>query len=391
MGANRLRDPMPHKLLFLVNTLNVGGAERNVALFCRHIDRSRFEPEVWVLRGGGQFEDRVKRTGIRIRNFDRRWARNPWFALKMAREISRSDAELVHAFLPSIAIYGAFARRWFGLRQPLILSLGQAHAGRTERWMFRTCRRPFDWLIANSRSAQELGKSLGFAADRMSLIPNGHEIDEYQRVIDRERIRASVGVGLQERMLLCVGRLIASKRVCDAVAAMELLQEPAKLVIVGDGPERGALRADISRRGLNGKVVLVGERSDVADLLLAADYFLFPSESEGLPNALIEACLAGLPIVACHVGGVSEVVMDRETALLVPPRNPPALAAALRRLLTDRGEAERVAAAAQARAKKRYAIEQSLNALYDVYDRLLCERQRGAQEQVAGVSAPGCC
>ena len=382
-------NPMPHKLLFLVNTLNVGGAERNVALFCRHIDRSRFEPEVWVLRGGGQFEDRVKSRGIRIRNFDRRWARNPWFALKMVREISRSDAELIHAFLPSIAIYGAFARRWFGLRQPLILSLGQAHAGPTERWMFRTCRRAFDWLIVNSRSAEELGKSLGFAPDRMSMIPNGHEVDEYRRIIDRERIRASVGVGLQERMLLCVGRLIASKRVCDAVAAMELLQEPVKLVIVGDGPERGALQADVSRRGLNGKVVLAGERGNVADLLLAADCFLFPSESEGLPNALIEACLAGLPIVACRVGGVSDVVKDRETALLVPPRSPSALAAAVRRLLTDQHEAERLATTAQIRAKNRYGIEQSLNVLYDVYDRLLCEQQRGTQEQVAGVSAHG--
>jgi glycosyltransferase involved in cell wall biosynthesis len=381
----------PAKILFLVNTLRVGGAERNVALFCRHIDRSRFEPEVWVLRGGGQYEDGVKGTGIRIRDFDRRWARNPWFALKIAREISRSDAELIHAFLPSIAIYGAFARRWFGMRQPLVLSLGQSHVGRTERWMFRTCSRAFDWLIANSRSAEELGRSLGFAPNRMSLIPNGHEIDEYRRVVDRDRIRASVGVGLQERMLLCVGRLIASKRVCDAVAAMDLLTEPAKLVIVGDGPERAALQADVSRRELNGKVVFAGERSNVADLLLAADYFLFPSESEGLPNALIEACLAGLPIVACQVGGVMEVVRDSETALLVAPRSPPALAAAVRRLLADGGEAQRLAATAQVRAKNRYGIEQSLSVLYDVYDRLLCERQRGAQEEVAGVSAHGCC
>jgi hypothetical protein len=99
----------------------------------------------------------------------------------------------------------------------MVLSIGQSSVGRSDRWMFRFCSRRFDWLVANSHSAAELGKSLGFAPGRISIIPNGHEVNPGQAVVDRERTRASLGVGTHERMLLCVGRLIDSKRVCDAI------------------------------------------------------------------------------------------------------------------------------------------------------------------------------
>jgi glycosyltransferase involved in cell wall biosynthesis len=118
-------------------------------------------------------------------------------------------------------------------------------------------------------------------------------------------------------------------------------------------------------------VEFAGQRSDVADLLRAADVFVFPSETEGLPNALIEACLAGLPVVACDVPGVADVVKSGETAILVPPRCPADLAAAVRRLLSSPAEARRLAATARRHAQQSYSIEQSLLALYDVYDRLL--------------------
>jgi glycosyltransferase involved in cell wall biosynthesis len=276
-------------------------------------------------------------------------------------------------FLPAIATYAALARTAFGVRQPMILSIGQSHTVPIERCMFRWCRRTFDWLVANSPSARGLGLSLGFDADRISLIPNGHRINRYRSEIDRRAVRASVGVGPEDPMLLYVGRLVDTKRVSDAVAALGLLGEGAraKLVIVGEGPERGAIADEVSRRGLGQRVVFAGHRNDVSQLLQVADVFVFPSETEGLPNALIEACLAGLPVVACNVPGVVDVVQDDATALLVPPRSPSEIAAAVRRLLSDPVEANRLAAAAQKRARDTYSIEQSLSALYDVYERLL--------------------
>jgi glycosyltransferase involved in cell wall biosynthesis len=258
----------------------------------------------------------------------------------------------------------------------MVLSIGQSQTVRVERWMFRWCSRTFDWLVANSRSAAELGVSLGFDPERTSIVPNGHQLDRYQQNINRQSVRATVGVQPDEYMLLCVGRLIDTKRVCDAVDALHVLGAgvPAKLVIVGDGPQREALKGQVSKLGLGGQVVFAGQRNDVPDLLQAADFFVFPSETEGLPNSLIEACLARLPIVACRVGGVVDVVKNGETAILVSPRSPGELAAGLRRLLRDPVEADALAGAAQSHARQSYSVEQSLNALYDVYERLLCRR-----------------
>jgi glycosyltransferase involved in cell wall biosynthesis len=118
----------------------------------------------------------------------------------------------------------------------------------------------------------------------------------------------------------------------------------------------------------------------VSNLLQAADVFVFPSETEGLPNSLIEASLAGLPIAACRVSGVVDVVSDGESALLVPSRNPVELAAAVRMLLADKALARRLGAAAQRSAASRYGIEQSLCGLYDVYERLLDVHRRPAAE-----------
>ena len=363
----------PTKVLFLINTLRMGGFERDVATLCENIDRARFRPEVWVLQGDGEFEERVKMSGVHVRNLGRGWAHSPLFAWKAARAVSRSDAKLIHAFLPAIASYAALARTWFGTKQPMVLSLGQSDAGRSDRWMFRWCSRAFDWMVANSRSAEELGRSLGFSPDRITVIPNGHQINCFCGNVDRVSIRAKLGIQRDERMLLCVSRLVETKRVTDAVAALALLGHGAgtKLVLVGDGPLRGVLENEVDLRGLRQSVVFAGQRTDVAELLRAADVFLFPSETEGLPNALIEACLAGLPVVACNVRGVVDVVKDGESALLVPPRSPADLAAAVRRLLSSPVDAGRLAAAAQRRARDTYSIEQSLAAIYDVYERLL--------------------
>jgi glycosyltransferase involved in cell wall biosynthesis len=367
--------PKPAKVLFLVNSLRTGGTERNAALFCRRIDRTRYEPELWTLCGGGEFEQDVVRAGINVRNFERRWSRDPLFAWRMAREISRADADFIHAFLPTIGAYAAFAKSWFGVRKPMILSIGQSESQGFDRWKLRRCGRTFDWFVVNSKSAAELARTMAFPVDRTTIITNGHELSRYEVAIDRQVIRAALGVKAHEQMLVSVGRLIPSKRVVDAIEAVAILAAslPVKLVLVGEGPERAQLEAQVSRLGLSDRVVFAGQRNDVIDVLRSADIFVFPSESEGLPNALIEASLAGLPIVACQVGGVVDVVHHEASAVLTPPRSPGDLAAAIRRLLSDPSFAAGLASAAQGHSRRTYCIEQSLNALYHVYERVLAK------------------
>jgi glycosyltransferase involved in cell wall biosynthesis len=368
------------KVLFLVNSLRPGGTERNVASICRHIDRRRFEPEVWVLNTGGEWESAVEAAGVKIRSLDRGWAHSPWFAIRAARAIARTDADIVHVFLSTIGFYATLARRAFGLRKPMVLSAGMSHTAGIERRLFRWFSHFYDRVIANSLSGQSMLSALGFDPARVSIIPNGHDYGPYVKPLDRDAIRRELSIGSHEKLLIFVGRLIDSKRTCDALAALAQIRacgHAAKLLVVGDGPERPALEAQAMSLGLGAEVIFAGNRSHVIDLLRCADLFIFPSETEGLPNAIIEACLASLPIVACAVPGVIDVVTDGKQAILVKPRSPEELAAAVNSCFENPSAAAKLAEAARQHALSHFGVEQSLGRLYEVYDEVLAASNNG--------------
>ena len=138
-----------------------------------------------------------------------------------------------------------------------------------------------------------------------------------------------------EPTVVAVGRLQRPKDPLTLVRAFGRLRASFSAVIVGEGPDRPRLETEIRRLGLERAVVLAGDTRDVADMLARADIFVLSSTSEGLPLSILEAMVAGLPVVASSVGGVPEAVEEGETGLLVPPRDPVRLAAALERLLVD--------------------------------------------------------
>jgi glycosyltransferase involved in cell wall biosynthesis len=138
-----------------------------------------------------------------------------------------------------------------------------------------------------------------------------------------------------------------------------------RFVIVGDGE----LREELERRADGLPVELTGARDDVPELLASFDVFAFPSLFEGLCLAVIEAQAAGVPVVATPVGGIRETVVDGETGLLVPPRDPAALAAAIRRLLDDRDLARRLAEEARRRVRERYSEQRMVELTLGLYER----------------------
>jgi glycosyltransferase involved in cell wall biosynthesis len=172
--------------------------------------------------------------------------------------------------------------------------------------------------------------------------------------------------------LIAVGRLKGPKDFVTLLRALAALSDrDFETLIVGEGPDRGIVEAEIGRLGLDGRVRLAGERDDVAELLAGSDVFVLSSRSEGLPVSVLEAMAAELPVVASDVGGLSELVVDGETGILVPAGDEAALAEALADLLEDRERRLELGAAGRARAEALFDLAGFRQAHLDLYDREL--------------------
>jgi glycosyltransferase involved in cell wall biosynthesis len=246
---------------------------------------------------------------------------------------------------------------------------------RLDRWSLPAARRV---VTVCGPFARELEERRGVAREKIFVQHNpvtaGREVGEDEV----RRLRERLGLREGECVVLTVGRLSREKAQADLLRAFARLTRAntdasARLVIVGDGPERGRLEQLSAELGLGARTVFAGQTHDVAPFYAAADLFALPSHSEGSPYALLEAMAAGVPAAATAVGGVPEIVADGESALLVAPRDEEALARALARLLSDPALARALAAKASTLAATRHAPETFLRSLTRLYAAVVSE------------------
>jgi len=159
------------------------------------------------------------------------------------------------------------------------------------------------------------------------------------------------------------------KRVDDVIAVFARLRasRPVRLRLVGDGPDRPRIEADVAARGLAADVDFLGERGDLPEVLRDADLFLLPSETESFGLAALEAMACGVPVVASAVGGLVEVVADGEAGFLRPVGDVAALADAAARLLADEPLRRAMGAAARRTAETHYRIDPAIDRYVDIY------------------------
>jgi glycosyltransferase involved in cell wall biosynthesis len=172
--------------------------------------------------------------------------------------------------------------------------------------------------------------------------------------------------------LIAVGRLKAPKDFLTLIRALAALtNQRFEAVVVGDGPDRPEVEAEVRRLGLGGRVQVVGERNDVPELLAESDVFVLSSRSEGLPVSVLEAMAAELPVVASAVGGLAELVVDGETGVLVRPGDEDALARALARLVEEPDLRRTLGAAGRKRAEEHFDLAAFRRSHLDLYHRHL--------------------
>ncbi|MBI1942742.1 MAG: glycosyltransferase family 4 protein [Betaproteobacteria bacterium] len=206
-----------------------------------------------------------------------------------------------------------------------------------------------------------------YDAARIESVPTGIEAGRF-RPGERKAARARFGLPQSGILVGIVATLRSWKGHLDLLEAMARLPQGIELVIVGDGPQRAVLEAAIARLGLQGRVHMQGDQADVLPWLRALDIFALPSyANEGVPQALAQAMLVELACVSTPVGGIPELAEHERTALVVPPRDPAALAAAIERLAGDEGLRRELGQAARKHCVEGYSYERMLDRMEALY------------------------
>ena len=211
---------------------------------------------------------------------------------------------------------------------------------------------PIEAIIAISNGVREALVQSGVATDRIRVVPSGIDITPFETPFDRAAKRRGLGIAEGELIVLQVAALAAHKSQTDLLRAAAIARErrpDLHFWIAGEGPLRSTLEAEHRALGLGEAVRFLGFREDVTDLLRSADIFCVSSYLEGLGTSTLDAMAAGLPVVATRVGGIPEIVADGVSGILVPPRNPEALAAAILELASNPGRRAEMGGAARRR------------------------------------------
>ena len=378
---------MARDVLLFTDSDGFAGAEVALLALMEGLDRSRWQPTLVHNRAPG-VEPLV--AGARAMNIET-WQvpamphgaqgaiRSLWFA----RALRVRRPHIFHAYLtwPLAAKNPLLAA--IVARRPAVLATVQLYMNvpvtRPMLLQQRLIAAGVDRFMPVSRhNAACLEALLRWPRQKMRVIPNGLDPGPFTREPNVD-LRRSLSDG--RPLVLAVARLDPQKGHRYLLEAAAQVPE-AVFALAGDGPDRAALEALAVDLGIRDRVRFLGRRSDIADLLAACDVFVLPSLYEGLPISLLEAMAAERAVIATAIGGTDEVVVHEQTGLLVPPAEPAALAAALRRLLADDALRRRLAVAGHDRVTSHFSIREMVarvSALYEEVSRSRVAIANGAR------------
>lgn len=377
------------KVLLVIDTLEIGGAERSLLEIFSRLQAVR--AVVCQLYPGARLRPAFERAGIEVISLDLpgRYAFGRG-ARRVEEVAARVRPDLLHATLfrasmvarrvshrTGLPLVDSFVNDSYGSARKRGLSpLGRLKLGALQLVDRRTAHR-VDRFVANSRAVRDANcRSLGVSADRCTVIHRGRDPRPLLEAGSRETAAARRAIGVPDGavLLLNLARLEPRKgqeEILRALARLRVDRPELFLVLAGEGPQRPQL-AELARRlDLVEQVRLVGTVERPAPLLAACDVFVFPSHYEGFPGALIEAMMAGRPIVASDIPPHREALEHPRTARLVPPRDPIALAEALAWMLDHPEAAAAMGGAARREALQRFDVDPIARAHEELYRRVL--------------------
>jgi glycosyltransferase involved in cell wall biosynthesis/serine acetyltransferase len=367
----------PVRVVSFIHSLELGGSETQCVEVAARMAGSGYDVTLACLNPNGALRERVKELGLRLVAFPAPRLLRPSAIAQALRFISflrRNRIRVVHTNDLYSNLFAVPAAWLAGV--PVIISSQRDMSHWSwytpfRRKLLRKIQGMSSWLVTNSRAIRDdLVMRDGFAAQRILVIHNGIDTSTFAPGV-RGNSELSANFAPGDRLIVMVANMhIRVKGHEDLIEAAQTVchaHPEARFLLVGDGELRQEFERRVQDLGLEGSVLFLGHQTDVAGLLSRCDIGVLASRAEGLPNAVLEYMASGLATVATAVGGVPEVIRNETDGLLVPPRDPDALAGAVVRLLDDEQLRTRLGRAARSGVVENFdfaAVVSSLRLLY---------------------------
>jgi glycosyltransferase involved in cell wall biosynthesis len=372
--------PLDRPLVALCITgLEPGGAERCAARLAMGLRETHFRTTVYSLMprpavGYSQLEGALEEAGVPLHFLGAHSLASTWRVLgALTRRLKIDQPRVLQTFLFHANLLGRLAARRARIEH-VISGIRVAERRRGIRlWLERRTESMVDRHVCVSRAVAEFSRTRGgLSPQKLVVIPNG--VDAL--LFDRTHPVSADDLGLPAggRWIVYVGRLDPQKCVDRLLrmAARFLPELPHhRLLILGEGPDRLHLEADAARRGLSERVHFLGWRPDVPSVLRASQVLVLPSAWEGMPNAILEAMAAGLPVVSFEVEGVAELLGPNHLGQVVPRGDEDSFSAAVARFAANDQEARRAGEQNRLRARKEFSVQAMVDQYGRLYDELL--------------------
>lgn len=368
------------KILYLTTTSQLSGAEKMLYELASRLDKEKYAVMVCTIIDdlGGQLLDRLRKKEIKTAclKLNRKW--KVWRVFKLIKIIKGFNPDILQSFLFFDNILGRIFGRFLGVS---VIISGQRNVESYRsglRNFFDKVTLPLaDCVVSNTRAGKKiLIRRERVAEEKVKVIYNGisisKEIEKNSKpeILNSKQILNSKS---QIQKIGFVGSLTKQKGLSYLMEAVaQLKDEKIQLIIIGDGKEKEKLKNQAKRLGIDSLVFFAGRKENAWQYMKAFDLFILPSLWEGMPNVILEAMSQKVPVVASKVGGVPELIEDRETGFLVKPKNSKALADKIKYVL-NLSQEERTAIGERAKkvVMERFSFEKMVGKYQELYETCL--------------------
>ncbi len=344
------------------------GGQRQSLFLVRELHKKGYRVH-FVVQPGSPLHQKALEAGLSVLPLKMRGELDLWAAFRLSRLMKKERCQLVHFHDAHGLSVGAMAARW--AKVPLrFISRRVDFPLKKNRLSRNKYTREITAIIAISEGVKKVLLDSGIPSHLIHVIPSGIDFSPFEEVKSRDFLRRELSFAADDYLVGIVAALEDHKGHTYLLQASKILKEEAptiKIVIIGTGSMRLELDKRTRELGVEDMVFFLGFREDVPQILASLDLFVLSSHLEGLGSSILDAMASRLPVVATRTGGIPEIVADGETGLLVPPRDPEALARAILTLYRDRDLAARFGQRGYEIVHERFSAESMASRIISLY------------------------